>query len=115
MHKRVVVVVVGRYLVLSLVPSWVSWPAVRRRHRPDPRQMLPAGTVCGPARAAGSMGSRLLKRWLNRPLRNISIIKGRQQAVHGILEAHQFDALYHSRHGAIGESDHVFIQAGLEY
>lgn len=29
------------------------------------------------------------------------------------LYSNQFDALYHSRHGAIQESIHVFIQAGL--
>jgi DNA mismatch repair protein MutS len=40
---------------------------------------------------ATPMGSRLLKRWFNRPLRDLSIIKARQQAIEDLLEKQ----LYH--------------------
>lgn len=63
-------------------------------------------------KTAGSMGGRLLKRWLNRPLRNIAIIKARQQAVHGILEANQFDAL-HRLLRRIGDIERILARIAL--
>ncbi|MDF2940806.1 MAG: mismatch repair protein MutS [Gammaproteobacteria bacterium] len=39
---------------------------------------------------ATPMGSRLLKRWLNRPLRNLGIIQNRQAAIEEILTQHLY-------------------------
>ncbi len=46
---------------------------------------------------ATAMGSRLLKRWLNRPLRDHDILHERQQAISNLLE----DRLYHDWHNTL--------------
>lgn len=42
---------------------------------------------------ATAMGSRLLKRWLNRPLRNHEILRTRQHAIHYLLEDRRYHVL----------------------
>lgn len=44
-------------------------------------------------RTATSMGSRLLRRWLNRPLRNRSILLKRQNSITALLSSHQMTEL----------------------
>ncbi|MBS0358283.1 MAG: DNA mismatch repair protein MutS, partial [Proteobacteria bacterium] len=39
------------------------------------------------------MGSRLLARWLNRPLRDHTILKHRQSAIQSLLESHRYENL----------------------
>lgn len=43
---------------------------------------------------ATAMGSRLLRRWVNRPLRDISILKMRQEAIDGLMKSHSYSSLY---------------------
>ena len=42
-------------------------------------------------RAATSMGSRLLRRWLNRPLRDIELLKARQNAITALCHNYAFE------------------------
>ncbi|MET0355535.1 MAG: DNA mismatch repair protein MutS, partial [Cellvibrio sp.] len=42
-------------------------------------------------RAATSMGSRLLRRWLNRPLRDIELLKARQDAITALCHNYAFE------------------------
>jgi DNA mismatch repair protein MutS len=44
-------------------------------------------------KSATAMGKRLLRRWLNRPLRDINQIEARQQAVAELLENYRFEPL----------------------
>lgn len=44
-------------------------------------------------RAATSMGSRLLRRWLNRPLRDIEALKARQQAITSLRQSYTFEVI----------------------
>ena len=45
-------------------------------------------------RTATAMGSRLLGRWINRPLRNIDKLMARQSAISAVKEAFHFESLY---------------------
>ncbi len=45
-------------------------------------------------RTATAMGSRLLGRWLNRPLRNQSILKARYQSIEVLSQDNQCDTIY---------------------
>jgi len=44
-------------------------------------------------RCQTAMGSRLLRRWLHRPLRNQAILNARQSGVIGLIENYQFEAV----------------------
>ncbi len=48
---------------------------------------------------ASAMGSRLLKRWLNRPLRQRDKLKNRQQAIHALMIDDQFYPLHQALKG----------------
>src|SRR5690606_36900747 len=39
---------------------------------------------------ATTMGSRLLKRWLNRPLRELGVLKARQESIKNLLEDRRY-------------------------
>lgn len=45
-------------------------------------------------RAATSMGSRLLRRWLNRPLRDLSLLQGRQGAISELQQNYAFEVVH---------------------
>lgn len=45
---------------------------------------------------ASPMGSRLLKRWLNRPLRNHDTLKLRQASIQALSDAQQLDLIHHA-------------------
>ncbi len=45
---------------------------------------------------ASSIGSRLLKRWLARPLRTHELLKLRQQSIQELLERQQMDLIFHA-------------------
>ena len=44
-------------------------------------------------KTASAMGSRLLRRWIGRPLRNTDLLKQRQQAIANIISAGNYDLL----------------------
>ncbi len=63
-------------------------------------------------RTATAMGSRQLRRWLNRPLRNQAIISQRHQAVAELLEDHYYESLHEQLHG-IGDMERILTRIAL--
>lgn len=61
---------------------------------------------------ATAMGSRLLKRWLNQPLRNRTTINGRLDAIETILENHQDDELYQTLK-QVGDLERILSRVAL--
>ncbi|WP_253445928.1 DNA mismatch repair protein MutS [Halomonas sp. Y3] len=61
---------------------------------------------------ATAMGSRLLKRWLNRPLRDLERVRARQSAVALLLEADGFEALRASLK-AVGDVERTLARVAL--
>ena len=63
-------------------------------------------------RTATAMGSRQLRRWLNRPLRNQEIISQRHRAVAELLGEHSYEPLYEQLHG-IGDMERILTRIAL--
>lgn len=59
-----------------------------------------------------AMGSRLLKRWLHRPIRNLEQIRLRQQVVSSLLENYRFETLQ-SLLGQIGDLERIVTRIAL--
>ncbi len=64
-------------------------------------------------RAATAMGSRLLRRWINRPLRDHTRLRGRQQAIATLLEQRLFNELRDSLRG-IGDIERILTRVALK-
>ncbi len=64
-------------------------------------------------RAATAMGSRQLRRWINRPLRDHQALRGRQQAIETLLEQRLFDELRDSLRG-IGDIERILTRIALK-
>jgi DNA mismatch repair protein MutS len=64
-------------------------------------------------RAATAMGSRLLRRWINRPLRDHQTLRGRQQAIATLLEQCLFDGLREGLRG-IGDIERILTRIALK-
>ncbi len=63
-------------------------------------------------RTATSMGSRLLSRWINRPLRDRAQLQRRQQAVAALKADYRFEAL-HELLKHIGDLERIIARLGL--
>ena len=63
-------------------------------------------------RCATTMGSRLLRRWLNRPLRDQHILRTRQQAIATLLESGRFEPLREALRG-IGDMERILSRIAL--
>jgi DNA mismatch repair protein MutS len=63
--------------------------------------------------AATAMGSRLLRRWINRPLRDHHLLRARQQAIETLLEQRLFDELRDSLRG-IGDIERILTRIALK-
>lgn len=63
-------------------------------------------------RCQTAMGSRLLNRWLNRPLRERKILEARQQAIHCLLEQYQFEQIQPLLK-EIGDVERILARIGL--
>lgn len=63
-------------------------------------------------RCMTAMGSRLLCRWLNRPLRDREVIGGRQQAIGCLLDDYRFEQLQ-PRLKEIGDVERILARIGL--
>lgn len=73
----------------------------------------PANTLAGVLdRSATAMGSRLLRRWLNRPLRSRQVLRGRQAAIGQLIEAERHRALREVLRG-IGDVERILTRIGL--
>jgi len=64
-------------------------------------------------RTATAMGSRLLRRWISRPLRNRTAIGARHDAVDELLQSGCFDALADLLHG-IGDIERIVARIALK-
>lgn len=63
-------------------------------------------------RTATAMGGRLLRRWLNRPLRDTGIISDRRDSVSTLLEGHHHETV-HDRLRGIGDIERILSRIGL--
>ncbi|EKD70405.1 MAG: hypothetical protein ACD_46C00541G0003 [uncultured bacterium] len=60
-----------------------------------------------------AMGSRLLKRWLNRPLRDRTILHARQESVSALLENHAYTFLQKTLH-SIADFERILARIALK-
>ncbi|MDO3722754.1 DNA mismatch repair protein MutS [Marinobacter sp. chi1] len=63
-------------------------------------------------RTATAMGGRELKRWLNRPLRDVDTVKQRQQAVSALLDGFHYEPV-HDHLKAVGDIERVLSRVAL--
>ena len=63
-------------------------------------------------RTATSMGGRQLRRWLNRPLRDVSVVQQRQQSVSALLKDFHYESV-HDLLKAVGDIERVLSRVAL--
>ncbi|MEZ5452236.1 MAG: DNA mismatch repair protein MutS [Thiothrix sp.] len=63
-------------------------------------------------KTATSMGSRLLRRWLNKPLRDRNTLRNRHQAVGTLLEQYRYEDLHNTLRG-IGDIERIASRIAL--
>ncbi len=63
-------------------------------------------------RCQTSMGSRLLTRWLNRPLRDLSVLEARQDSISCLLDGYRFEQLQPQLKD-IGDIERILARIGL--
>ena len=63
-------------------------------------------------RTATSMGGRELRRWLNRPLRDVDIVRQRQQAVSALLDGFHYEPV-HDLLKTVGDIERVLARVAL--
>ena len=63
-------------------------------------------------RTATPMGSRLLRRWINRPLANHTTLRQRHQAIAVLLDGHHYEELY-SILRAIGDVERILARIAI--
>src|SRR5690606_17576145 len=63
-------------------------------------------------KTATAMGSRLLRRWLNRPVRTLDVIQNRQQAVGALVDQYHYDPLPAALK-QIGDVERILARVGL--
>jgi DNA mismatch repair protein MutS len=64
-------------------------------------------------KTATNMGSRLLRRWISRPLRDQQTLLKRQQAIQNILETHQYENL-HNTLQSISDIERILARVALK-
>ena len=63
-------------------------------------------------RCQGPMGSRLLRRWIQRPLRDVAVLRARYQALETLTTERLVDALQETLHG-IGDVERILSRIAL--
>ncbi|MBS8239638.1 DNA mismatch repair protein MutS [Marinobacter lipolyticus] len=63
-------------------------------------------------RTATAMGGRELRRWLNRPLRDVDVVQQRQQAVSALLEGFHYEPV-HDLLKTVGDIERVLARVAL--
>ncbi|MFO7993081.1 MAG: DNA mismatch repair protein MutS [Marinobacter sp.] len=63
-------------------------------------------------RTATAMGGRQLRRWLNRPLRDVTVVEQRQQAVSALLDGFHYEPV-HDLLKSIGDIERVLARVAL--
>jgi len=61
---------------------------------------------------ATPMGARLLRRWLNRPLRSREVLRGRHQAIGTLIDSRRYEALRERLRG-IGDLERILARVAL--
>ena len=64
-------------------------------------------------KTATPMGSRLLRRWINRPLRDIQILNSRQEAIQNLLDLHLYEDCHELLRG-IGDIERILARIALK-
>ncbi len=64
-------------------------------------------------RTATPMGSRLLRRWINRPLRDRAMLRLRQNAIAALLESERFTSLHEELRG-VGDVERILARIALK-
>ncbi len=64
-------------------------------------------------RTANPMGGRLLRRWINRPLRDRDVLQLRQHAVSALLENQRYETI-HEELRAISDIERILARVGLK-
>ena len=64
-------------------------------------------------KTATQMGSRLLRRWINRPLRDIQILNKRQEAIQNLLDLHLAEDCHELLRG-IGDIERILARVALK-
>jgi DNA mismatch repair protein MutS len=62
---------------------------------------------------ATAMGSRLLRRWLNRPLRNKTVLQNRQQAIESLVTTNNYHGL-HDLLRSVGDLERILARVALK-
>ncbi len=71
-------------------------------------------TLCGILdRTATAMGSRMLRRWINRPLRDVDQIRGRHAAIGALLETGKYSELHDELQG-VGDIERILSRIALK-
>ncbi|HET8849505.1 MAG TPA: DNA mismatch repair protein MutS [Marinobacter sp.] len=63
-------------------------------------------------RTATAMGARELRRWLNRPLRNVDVVRQRQQAVSALLDGFHYEPV-HDLLKRVGDIERILARVAL--
>ena len=63
-------------------------------------------------RTAAAMGGRQLRRWLNRPLRDVAVVRQRQQAVSALLKDFDYEPI-HDQLKTIGDIERILARVAL--
>ncbi|WP_223652134.1 DNA mismatch repair protein MutS [Halopseudomonas nanhaiensis] len=63
-------------------------------------------------RTATAMGSRLLARWLNRPLRDMRVLQARQESIAALLDQHRHEDIHPLLKG-IGDIERILARVAL--
>ena len=63
-------------------------------------------------KTATSMGSRLLRRWLNKPLRDRNLLRNRQQAVGTLLYGYAYEDIYNTLR-SVGDMERIAARIAL--
>ncbi len=63
-------------------------------------------------RCQTAMGSRLLTRWLNRPLRDLTVLQARQTSITCLLDGYRFEKLQ-PQLKEIGDIERILARIGL--
>ncbi len=88
--------------------------AATRRNLEIDQGLNPAHTLVAILdHTATAMGSRLLRRWINRPLRDRNIIAARHQAIETLLRGDQHEAIYDALR-AIGDVERIAARIALK-
>ncbi|MEW9573176.1 DNA mismatch repair protein MutS [Rhodanobacter sp. Si-c] len=58
------------------------------------------------------MGARLMRRWLNRPLRSREVLRARHQAIGALIDNRQYEALHEKLRG-IGDLERILARVAL--